>query len=300
MRTRLSTLPVNHPAHLFRTLRPHQWVKSAFVFVGVIFSHRRGEIDLILRATLAATAFAAVASATYVLNDIADVEKDKLHPEKRRRTLAAGQVTVGWAQSVGALALVSGLALGAWVSREVLAILVLYVAINISYTYGLRDVVILDVFVIAAGFMLRILAGTVGVGITPSDWLLQCGLMITLFLGFAKRRAELGVFSDGAEAAHRKVLGYYTPALLDKFIGITAAGVIMTYSLYTTDADTVRTHGTRHLLYTVPFIVYGIFRYVFLLHNGRAGDPARDLFRDKQLLAAVVGWFLVTMWIIAG
>jgi len=300
MRTRLSTLPVNHPIHLFRTLRPHQWVKSAFVFVGVIFSQRRGEIDLMVRATMAAAAFAAVASATYVLNDVTDVEKDKLHPEKRRRTLAAGQVTVGSARSVGVVALVSGLALGAWVSREVLWILLLYLAINVSYTYGLRDVVILDVFVIAAGFMLRILAGTVGIGITPSDWLLQCGLMITLFLGFAKRRAELSVFSDGEEAAHRKVLGYYTPALLDKFIGITAAGVIMTYSLYTTDADTVRAHGTRHLIYTVPFIVYGIFRYVFLLHNGRAGDPARDLFRDKQLLAAVVGWFFVTLWMITG
>ena len=295
-----SRFPVNHPVHLLRTLRPHQWVKSAFVFLGAIFSHRWGEIDLLVQVTAAAAAFAAVASSTYVLNDLADVEKDRLHPEKCRRTLAAGNVRVGWAQAVGALSLLAGLVLGAWVSREVLGILVLYLAINVAYTYGLRDVVILDVFVIAAGFMLRILAGTVGVGIAPSDWLLQCGLMITLFLGFAKRRAELGALPEGGEAAHRKVLGLYTPVLLDKFIGITATGVIMTYSLYTTDADTVQAHGTRHLIYTVPFIVYGIFRYVFLLHNGSAGDPARDIFRDKQLLAAVVGWFVVTVWMIKG
>lgn len=300
MSARLSTLPVNHPLHLLRTLRPHQWVKSAFVFVGLIFSHRRGELELVLRVIAAAAAFAAVASSTYVLNDLADVEKDRLHPEKRRRTLAAGNVTVGWAQAVGALSLVAGLALGFWVSREVMGLLLLYLAFNIAYTYGLRDVVILDVFVIATGFMLRILAGTVGVGIAPSDWLLQCGLMITLFLGFAKRRAELGALPEGDEAAHRKVLGFYTPVLLDKFIGITATGVIMTYSLYTTDADTVRAHGTRHLIYTVPFIVYGIFRYVYLLHNGSAGDPARDLFRDKQLLAAVIGWFVVTLSMITG
>jgi 4-hydroxybenzoate polyprenyltransferase len=295
-----SKFPPNHPVHLLRTLRPHQWVKSAFVFLGAIFSHRWSEPALLLHVTAAAAAFSAVASSTYVLNDLADIEKDKLHPEKRRRTLAAGDVSVGWAQAVGTLSLFTGLLLGAWVSREVLAILVLYLALNVAYTYGLRDVVILDVFVIATGFMLRILAGTVGVGITPSDWLLQCGLMITLFLGFAKRRAELGALPEGGEAAHRKVLGLYTPLLLDKFIGITATGVIMTYSLYTTDADTVRAHGTRHLIYTVPFIVYGIFRYVFLLHNGSAGDPARDIFRDKQLLAAVVGWFVVTLWMLKG
>ena len=295
-----SKFPPNHPVHLLRTLRPHQWVKSAFVFLGAIFSHRWSEPALLLHVTAAAAAFSAVASSTYVLNDLADIEKDKLHPEKRRRTLAAGDVSVGWAQTIGTLSLFTGLLLGAWVSREVLAILVLYLALNVAYTYGLRDVVILDVFVIATGFMLRILAGTVGVGITPSDWLLQCGLMITLFLGFAKRRAELGALPEGGEAAHRKVLGLYTPLLLDKFIGITATGVIMTYSLYTTDADTVRAHGTRHLIYTVPFIVYGIFRYVFLLHNGSAGDPARDIFRDKQLLAAVVGWFVVTLWMLKG
>ena len=275
-------------------------MKSAFVFLGLVFSHRWTDWDLWLRVTAAAAAFALTASSMYVLNDLADVERDKLHPDKRRRALAAGDVTPGVARAAGAVALVAGLVLGWWASPTIAFLLLLYLSLNIAYSLGLKNVVVLDVFCIATGFMLRILAGTLGIGITPSQWLLQCGLMITLFLGFAKRRAELGALMElGEAAAHRSVLGLYTPLLLDKFIVITAAGVIMTYSLYTMDTDTVVAHGTRQLIYTVPFIVYGIFRYVFLLHNGSAGDPARDVFRDRQLLAAVVCWFVVTVWLIA-
>ncbi len=289
---------VNHPIHLIRALRPHQWVKSAFVFLGLIFSQRWGDLELVVRVTAAAVAFGLTASSMYVLNDLADVERDRQHPEKRRRPIAAGEVTGGFARVVGSLALFAGVSLGAWVSVKVAGILLLYLTLNIAYTARLKHVVILDVFSIAAGFMMRILAGTLGVGIAPSEWLLQCGLMITLFLGFAKRRAELGVVTVSEGSTHREVLRHYTPAVLDNFIAITAAGVVMTYSLYTTDIDTVRTHGTRDLIYTVPFIVFGIFRYVFLLHNGGAGDPARDLFRDRQLLAAVLGWLAATVTIL--
>jgi 4-hydroxybenzoate polyprenyltransferase len=296
---RSSTLDANHPLHLVRTLRPHQWVKSAFVFLGLVFSHRWNEPELCARVAAAAAAFAAISSCMYVLNDLADVERDRLHPDKRRRTLAAGDVTPAAARTIGVVALVAGLALGRWVSTEVLVILVLYVALNIAYTLKLKSVVIVDVFSISAGFMLRILAGTVGVGIAPSEWLLQCGLMLTLFLGFAKRRAELDALSADAGSAHREVLRLYSPTLLDKLIGITAAAVVMSYSLYTTDPATVAAHGTNRLIYTVPFIVYGIFRYVYLLHDGRAGDPARDLFRDRHLFAAVAAWLVVTLWMLS-
>ena len=295
----LASYGVNHPVHLLRALRPHQWVKSGFVFLGLVFSHRLDDIELVARVVTAAIAFALVASSIYVLNDLSDLENDRLHPDKKRRALPAGNVTRGAAATAGAISLAAGAALALWVSFEVVAVLAIYVAINIAYTYRIKHVVILDVFVISAGFMLRILAGTIGVGIAPSDWLLQCGLMITLFLGFAKRRAELSALSESG-ATHRRVLQHYTPVLLDKFIVITAAAVIMSYSLYTTDAATIRAHGTEHLIYTVPFIVYGIFRYVFLLHNGSGGDPARDLFGDRQLMGAVLGWFLVTMWMLSG
>ena len=288
---------VNRPRDLLRTLRPHQWVKSAFVFVGLIFSHRWNEPDLVMRVIATAAAFSLVASSMYVVNDISDVEKDRLHPTKRKRPIPAGEVTVGAAQIIGLLSLAAGLAIGTWASQRVLLILLLYLVLTVSYTYRLKHIVILDVFSIAAGFMLRIIAGTTGVYLAPSDWLLQCGLMITLFLGFAKRRAELiALAKDGA--AQRNVLRHYSPVLLDKFIGITAATVIMSYSLYTMSPETIPTHGTEHLIYTVPFIVYGIFRYVYLLHNGSGDDPARDLFRDGQLLGAVVGWFAVTLFML--
>jgi 4-hydroxybenzoate polyprenyltransferase len=291
--------PRNHPIHLLRALRPHQWVKNAFVFVGLLFSHRWDDLELATRVVVAAASFSLVASSMYVFNDLTDLDKDRIHPTKRLRPLPAGDVTVGVARVVGSLAFVFGILLGVWASWQVFAIVSVYVAVTVAYTVRLKRVVVLDVFIIASGFMLRILAGTVGVGVEPSEWLLQCGLMVTLFLGFAKRRAEISTLAEEG-GAHRAVLQQYTTELLDKFLCITAAAVIMSYSLYTTSPQTVESHGTTDLIYTVPFIVFGMFRYVFLLVNGGGGDPARDLFGDRQLLAAVVAWFVVTLALIAG
>ena len=181
----------------------------------------------------------------------------------------------------------------------VLIILVGYVLMNLAYSLRLKHVVILDVFIISTGFMLRILAGTLGVGIPPSQWLLLCGLMVTLFLGFTKRRAEIIALTED-KTAHRKVLEHYSPVLLDKMIGITASGVIMSYSLYTMNADTIRIHGTTNLIYTVPFVMYGVFRYIYLLHHqSRGGDTAHDLVRDPHLFVVVGAWLIVTMLLIA-
>jgi len=163
----------------------------------------------------------------------------------------------------------------------------------------LKHVVLLDVFIIAGGFMLRILAGTTGVGIAPSQWLLLCGLMIALFLGFAKRRAELYNLRDD-ETAHRKVLNNYQPVLLDKMIVVTATCVILSYSLYTMSPATIATHKTDQLIYTVPFVMYGIFRYIYALHSHNTGsDPAQEVFRDPHILASVVGWLILTLWLIS-
>jgi 4-hydroxybenzoate polyprenyltransferase len=180
----------------------------------------------------------------------------------------------------------------------VLVILLGYALMNLAYSLRLKHVVLLDVFIIAAGFMLRILAGTLGVGIPPSQWLLLCGLMVTLFLGFTKRRAELAALNEGG-VAHRKVLAHYSPVLLDKMIGITASGVVMSYSLYTMSPDTIRVHGTANLIYTVPFVLYGVFRYIYLLHKqDGGGDPSRELVRDKHLVLAVLAWGVVTVWLL--
>lgn len=285
---------------LWRTLRPHQWIKNAFVFMGLLFGHAWHRPMLLAQVAAAAAAFCLVSSAVYVVNDLIDREADRLHPQKRHRPIAAGRLGTG-AASVLALAVgLGGLALGAWGGLWVLVILAAYVVLNTAYSMGLKHVVILDVFAIAAGFMLRILAGTVGVGIPPSRWLLLCGLMVTLFLGFAKRRAEIGAIAANDHGAHRRVLEHYTPVLLDKFIGITATSVILSYSLYTMSPDTVRIHGTTNLIYTVPFIVYGIFRYVYRLHRGGGGgDPAHDLLHDPHLMLAVAGWLALSLWLLA-
>lgn len=282
-----------------KLLRPHQWLKSGFVFVGLLFGHAWNDAPLLGQVLLAAAAFSLAASAVYVGNDLIDRERDRQHPKKRLRPLAAGTITAGAAVAVG-IACVAIAGLLAWLaSPAVLAIVAAYLLLNVGYTLGLKHVVLLDVFIISAGFMLRILAGTLGVGIAPSHWLLLCGLMLTLFLGFAKRHAELKAL-DGHGAGHRQVLDEYDPAMLDKLIGICAAATIVSYSLYTVSADTAALHGTAGLIATVPFVVYGMFRYLYRLHrHAGGGDPAVDLLTDRHLAAAALGWLVAVVWILA-
>lgn len=280
-------------------MRPHQWVKNTFVFAGLLFGHAWRDPALVTRVITAFAAFCLVSSAIYVINDMVDLEQDRLHPKKSQRPLAAGQVSPATAIMLTVVLAATGYALAYRAAPAVLAILLAYALMNIAYSFHLKHVVILDVFIIATGFMLRILAGTMGVGIPPSQWLLLCGLMVTLFLGFTKRRAEILVLADDS-ASHRKVLEHYSPVLLDKMIGVTAAGLIMSYSLYTMSPDTIRTHGTANLIYTVPFVMYGVFRYIYLLHHQRrGGDPSHDLLRDPHLLIVVCAWLVATMLMIA-
>lgn len=289
---------MNKLFELLRLMRPYQWLKNSFVFTGLLFGHAWDEASLVTQVVITFVAFCLVSSAVYVGNDIVDVEQDRRHPKKCRRPLASGQVPISAAAGLALLLVISGLGLAYVAAPAVLAILCAYVVMNIAYSLRLKHVVILDVFIIAAGFMLRILAGTLGVGIPPSQWLLLCGLMVTLFLGFTKRRAEIIALNDD-KTTHRKVLEHYSPVLLDKMVGITAAGLIMSYSLYTMNPDTIRIHGTANLIYTVPFVMYGVFRYIYLLHHhSRGGDPSHDLIRDPHLLAAVGGWLVATIWLI--
>jgi 4-hydroxybenzoate polyprenyltransferase len=290
---------MNNPFELLRLMRPYQWVKNAFVFTGLLFGHAWHEPRLVALVMVVFIAFCLVSSAIYIFNDIIDLEQDRHHPKKSHRPLVSGLVSISAAATLAALLGTLGLSLAYFAAPTVLAILAGYALMNNAYSLWLKHVVILDVFIIATGFMLRILAGTLGVGIPPSQWLLLCGLMVTLFLGFTKRRAEIIALTDD-KTAHRKVLEHYSPVLLDKMIGITAAGLIMSYSLYTMNPDTIRIHGTPNLIYTVPFVMYGVFRYIYLLHlQNRGGDPSHDLVRDRHLLIAVGAWLLVTILLIA-
>jgi 4-hydroxybenzoate polyprenyltransferase len=283
-----------------RLLRPHQWIKNGFVFIGLLFGHGWSDPDKVALAVSAFAGFCLVSSAIYVFNDLIDREQDRLHPDKCRRPLASGTVGVPAALALLTLCAATGLGI-AFAQGPVQAVIFgAYLLINTAYTLGLKRVVILDVFIIAAGFMLRILAGTSGIDIEPSHWLLLCGLLLTLFLGFAKRRAELNALAEDS-ASHRKVLEHYSPELLDQMISVVVAGVLVAYSLYTVAPETVRLHGTPHLIYTVPFVLYGMFRYLFLLHRrGGGGDPALELIGDRHLLGAAAGWLLTTLWLLRG
>ena len=284
-----------------RLMRPRHWVKNGFVLVGLIFGHGFASQVLLQKAGVLFAAFCLVSSAVYVMNDLLDRRADLAHPQKRHRPVASGAVPAGSALAF-ALGLAGiGLALAGWVSPVALALAACYVVLNVGYSAGLKDVVILDVFLIASGFMLRILAGTLGLDIAPSHWLLLCGLMLTVFLGFAKRRAELFALSgQGGETLQRRVLDDYSPKLLDQMIAISAAGTMITYALYTVDANTIATQGTDRLVYTVPFVLYGLFRYLHLLYRGGGGaDPAAELLGDAHLLVATAGWLVLVLGLIA-
>src|ERR1043166_981349 len=281
-------------------MRPQHWAKNGFVLLGAVFGNVWRQPQITRNAVLATAAFSLISSSAYITNDLFDRQNALNHPRKKTRPLASGEISVSAAIVLNFILFLAALILGYSVSTTVLVILALYALLNLVYSMKLKHVVILDVFIISAGFMLRILAGTVGIGIPPSQWLLICGMMIALFLGFTKRRAELYALSENG-STHRKVLNVYQPVLLDKFIVVTATCTVLTYSLYTMSAETIEYHHTRSLIYTVPFVVYGIFRYFYSLHTQTAGvDPAVELFRDPHILLAIVGWLLVTLWLIAG
>ena len=290
---------MNTLLELLRLMRPKHWVKNLFVSAGLLFGGVWNDSQLLWQVLAAAVGFSLVSSAVYILNDIADREVDRRHPLKRERPLAKGSVSLSAAVILALLSCIAGGLAGYAASPIVALLLLLYGVLNIAYSFGLKRVVILDVFIIATGFMLRLLAGTSGVGIPPSQWLLLCGLMLTLFLGFVKRRAELGVDLDADKKLQRKVLRYYSPALLDALITVTAACIIMSYSLYTLSPETIALHGTPWLILTVPFVIFGVFRYLFLLHYHQQGeDAANEAVRDPQLVITGLLWLGTTLWLL--
>lgn len=278
--------------------RPQHWVKNAFVLTGMVFGHVAGDPAQVAAALAATAAFCLMSSAVYALNDVLDRESDRAHPDKAHRPVARGAIAPPAALACSALLAFAGLALGAWAQPRVAAIVAIYAAINVAYSAGLKRVPVVDVAVIAGGFLLRILAGTAGIGIEPSRWLLACALLLTLFLGFAKRRAELVRLAEGADR-HRAVLGEYSLWFLDAAVLLCAGGLLAAYTLYTIDPGTAKLHGTN-LLPTLPFVVLGTFRTLYRLHYlGGGGDPTIELLRDPWMRVAVLGWALAVGWLLA-
>ncbi len=272
---------------LIRLVRPHQWLKNAFVFAGLVFSQSWRDAAMLERVLFAFAAFCCVSSMVYILNDWHDRSSDVLHPVKQQRPLASGAVALPAGLALAVLLLAGGVLL-AFDNRVLLVLLGVYVLLNLAYSWRLKQVPVVDVSIIASGFMLRLLAGTVAVGIAPSRWLLLTGMFVALFLGFSKRKAES--FHD--EASQRAVLAHYPPALLDTFMAATMTATLVTYSLFATSPEAQSQHGER-LLYTVPAVIFGMLRYTYQVHRGRGEDVARDLLRDPWILLAGLCWLAI-------
>ena len=285
---------------LLRLLRPHQWVKNVFVLAGVFFAGSLFVPEVLGDALRAFAAFCLASSAVYVLNDLVDREADRRHPRKRLRPLAAGTVTSSAAMALGLACAAGAFVLGASVSRELVALLAAYAVVNGLYSRWLKHVVLLDVFCIASGFLLRLLAGTWGIGVPPSKWFLLCTFLLSLFLGFSKRYAERTDASQ--EDVHKRtVVADYTPEFLRVLLGVTLACTLMSYGLYTMSPETVAVHGTTRLMYTVPFAAFVLFRYLWLVvAKGYGENLAAEMVREPGILTGVAGYVLVSGVILSG
>lgn len=285
---------------LIVTVRPKQWVKNLILFAPLVFSKKFMEPDGLLAVGLATGVFCLLTGSVYLLNDLFDLEKDRRHPLKKMRPLPSGQLALKAAWTAQIVMSAGALGLAYLLNPGFAAFAGLYFVNNLAYSTRLKHVVIVDVMSIALGFVLRVLAGAVVISVPVTPWLLMCTVLLALFLGFAKRRHELELLEAGAQE-HRKVLEHYTPYFLDQMIIIVAAATVMSYALYTIWPDTVAHFGTANLIYTVPFVLYGLFRYLYLVHvKDGGGNPTHAFLTDKPLLANILLWLIACVAIISG
>jgi 4-hydroxybenzoate polyprenyltransferase len=283
---------------LVESLRPSQWVKNGFVFCALIFSRSLTDWHRIALVTLAALVFCAVSSATYLVNDVLDARDDRQHPVKRLRPVASGRISTKAALSTAAVFGLAALA-GAWtIDHAYFQIVSVYAAINLVYSAWLKRVMLVDVYVIAAGFVLRVIGGGIVIHVELSAWLIVCTTLLALFLALSKRRHELVLLGENA-SGHRSSLADYTPHFLDQLIGIVTASTVMSYALYTLSEDARTKFPNKRLELTVPLVLFGIFRYLYLVHRrDGGGNPARMLFTDPVLLSSVLLWAVAVIVII--
>jgi len=283
---------------LIISMRPQQWIKNLLLFGPLIFSMNLFDLTMVTRTALAFIVFSLAGSAVYLLNDIVDVEKDKVHPIKCNRPIASGKlpknVALVFMAIIGAGALVL-----AWDLSQTLAfIIIIYMINNLFYSFKLKHIVLIDVGSLSLGFVLRVFSGAAVIGVEASPWLIMCTILLSSFLGFAKRRHELVLLGEN-NVNHRSVLEYYSPHLLDQLILISASSTVMSYALYTVNAKTVAKFGTTNLIYTVPFILYGVFRYLFLIHNRKkGGDPTKVLINDTPMVLNIIAWLSICIYMV--
>ena len=283
---------------ILRSLRIQQWIKNLWVFAPLVFSQNVFDLPLLIKTILAFLLFCVISGAAYILNDIQDLEEDKIHPVKSKRPLASGRLKKNHALFACILLVLLGLSGAYFLNVYFFAILVIYFILQVAYSIWLKHVVIIDVFLIATGFFLRVIAGGLAIEVQISPWLVICTILIALFLAMCKRRHEL-LFLDKTAGTHRPVLKEYTPQLLDQMIAVVTASTVISYCLYTVSPETVSKFGTTNLLFTVPFVIYGIFRYLYLVHQkDEGGSPEALIIKDKPLLIDLFLWIATAMLIL--
>ena len=277
-------------AAVVRGMRPTQWLKNGVVFAALVFGHELTEPASVARVAWAAAVFCLLGSAMYLLNDVQDADRDRLHPAKRLRPVASGALPPGVATGVAVILLAAGLLGALRLGPAFVAVGLAYVGLTLAYTHGLKRLVIVDVMAIAAGFVLRAVAGAVAIDVRISSWLLICTALLALLLGFGKRRHELATLPDAV--GHRQNLQAYTLPLLDQRVTIVAAATLIAYAIYAVDAPPES--GRHAMLATTPFVAFAVFRYLYLIHaRGEGGSPEALLLRDRPLAAAIALWAAV-------
>ena len=279
------------------SLRPEQWTKNLIVFAALIFGQRLFDSAAVGRSLAAFFIFCALSGVVYLLNDVSDREADRLHPLKRARPIAAGDISPTLALGAAAVLAVAALIGAFWLRPAFGWIAASYLALFAAYSRMLKHVVILDVLTIAIGFVLRAAAGAAVIAVPMSQWLLVCTILLALFLGLSKRRHELTLLTTRA-TGHRRILEEYNPYLLDQMIGVVTASTLVAYIIYCTSPETTDKFGTTNLVLTTPFPIYGIFRYLYLVHQKGAGSPSEVLLMDRPLVACIALWGLTVIAII--
>lgn len=283
---------------LLAEMRPREWSKNLLVFSGVIFSRSLTDIDNLWTSLLGFIVFCCASSGVYLFNDLCDLREDRQHPVKCKRPLASGTLNLNLAR-FAMVALFAAAALGALrLSHGFAVIIAVYLFVCLSYSLKLKDFVILDVILISSGFVLRAVSGAVLIGVAVSEWLVLCTSMVALLVGFGKRRHEL-VLLEGAAGSHRRSLTDYSLEFLNSIMNICAAAAVITYALYTRADETVARVGSNGMLLTIPFVVYGVFRYLFLIHKRQeGGDPVHILFHDRPTLLNLLLWIVTAGFVI--
>jgi len=284
-----------------RLLRPGQWTKNLFVFAGLVFGRKLLDGPSVVAALLGFACFCVISSGIYILNDVHDRNEDRLHPGKRSRPVASGAIAVPSALLAALVLLVAGLGGAAALDTGFALVALCYVGLQAAYTFLLKHVTLVDVIMIGLGFVLRAVAGTVLVHVDLSHWLVLCTFTLCLFMGFSKRRCELTDLAENGgrdAAAHRRTLAEYTPELLNHMTTLTAGIAVVSFMLYATDKRTLDVFGTNYLVYTLPLVVYAIFRFALLVEHGRVDGPTAVLLRDRPFQVALLLWTVAALVIV--